>query len=153
MALVRFEGGGSGGSEDVYIPTTDFVLVLDGQRFTPAATTEIQLENDGEMESVTDQCGRTEQARTSDFNWTMKVNFVIADGRFQVGSANNMSMADLKSIRSADTVEVESAPHSGTMELDNITIRQRNDLVSISLGDDSEYDAYECRLNLKEPSP
>ena len=166
MAQVKVITGGQAGIESrtVEIQTVPLqVKVVQGdetRRLQPAVVRNIAMENDSEMDTVTDQCGRTENVREGDKNWEVTIDCIVTDASYRtdrVGdeSVNNLTLQESKQLPMYDVVELEGGIFdeiSGHFEVDNILINQSNDLVTVNVGA-GEHPAYEVQLQLKQASP
>lgn len=131
------------------IPTTDFAVKLDGQLRHPAITTNVEIENDGDISRQSDQCGNTQTRRVTNKGWTIRVQGIVTknDGRQE-----NLSLQLLRDvIATAESIQIRSDVISGTFEVSNVVITQANDLVSVNTFDtDGKEQAFEFQLQLGE---
>ena len=159
-------GGPTGAlqTETVEIETVPLQLrVIDHKgnlvRMSPAAVRGIDLENDADVERVTDQCGRTEEARQTDKNWEVTLDCVITAESYRTEESGrlveNLTLRRAKQLKFANSIELEGDIFegiSGSFEVDNVFISQSNDLVSVNVGGD-DMTAYELQLQLKQSEP
>lgn len=161
MAIINVVG--AGGIERVELKPVDVIIAVDQNgdgnftRFSPAAVRNMEIENDGEVESITDMCGRTESDRRSDENWEVIIDGIVTSEGFTTEEQggrfiSNLTLQDLKNIKDAAAIRLESALHSGPMELSNVVISQSSSIVSIDVGA-GEQTAFEFNLQLREPGP
>lgn len=134
------------------ISSTEFAIKRDGQIKQPAVTTEIEIENDGNTERTTDQCGNTERRRRSNKGWLIRVTGIVTanDERNR-----NLSLQFLRDVvANAESVLIRSdVTGSGLtrFEVSNTVITQSSDLVSVETGEtDGPEQAFEFQLQLGE---
>lgn len=154
---------GPSGEERVELEPTEVIIAIDDNgdgnftRFSPAAVRNMEIENDGEVESISDMCGRTQSDRRSDENWEVIIDGIVTNDSYTTEAeggrfVNNFTLQQLKRIKDAAAIRLESELHSGPMELNNIVISDSAQLVSVNVGA-GEQSAFEFNLQLKEPGP
>ena len=158
---------GPEGREEVTIRPMDVILVVTHDAsvggedntvwYQAAATRDVEIENDGDMDRVSDMCGRTETSRDTDKNWEVAIDAVVTGQQEVIGRRGdelirNLDVESLKSIKNADQIEMLSPLHSGIMELKNIVIKQTNTLVSIDTGS-GEQAAFQAQIQLADAGP
>lgn len=116
--------------------------------FNPAVTTQVEIENSGEVSKTSDQCGNTQRSRTTTEGWLVRVQGIVTD----VERGNNLTLSTLRdTVASSDTVPIRSDLLSGTIVVSNVVITQASDLVSIQTEDSfGEEKAFEFQLQLGE---
>lgn len=147
ITIVEDIGGGETAVVEQTLPTTEFAVKIDGILYRPAITTNVEIENDGDVTRVQDQCGHTEANRTTNQGWSIRVQGIITGNE---GREGNLSLALLRdTIANRDSVEIRSDVISGRYEVSNTVITQANDLVSINTNDtNGEEKAFEFQLQL-----
>ena len=164
MVLVNIISGGGGGfaTETVEIRSVPIQIVIDGTRYAPAAVRGIDMENDGDVETITDQCGRTESERRSDKNWKVIIDGIVTAEEYQTRDSGsfvqNLTLEELQNIKNAGSIRLEGEMFdvlnrsSEPLVLDNVVVGQSNDLVSVDVGA-GEQIAYEFQLQLRQAQP
>lgn len=139
----------------VTISTSEFSVKLDttgdgnpDTLFSPAVTTQVEIENDGDQSTPQDQCGNTERIRTSNRGWSIRVQGIVTDEERE----GNLTMQMLRDmVAPADSVDMRSDVISGNVAVSNTVITQANDLTSIETEDTiGKESAYEFQLQLGE---
>lgn len=153
---------GPAGREEVTIRPMDVMFVVthsDGNTvwYQAAATRDVEIENDGDVDRVSDMCGRTETSRNTDKNWEVAIDAVVTGEQRVVDrrggeTIRNLDVDSLKSFKNADQIEMISPMHSGIMELKNLVINQTNTLVSIDTGN-GEQAAFQAQIQLADQEP
>lgn len=140
---------------DVRISSTPFSIKLDttgdGEAdtlFSPAVTTEVEIENNGDTSTPSDQCGNTERFRTTNEGWSIRVTGIVTANERE----GNLSMQMLRDlVAPADAVQIRCDLISGQVAVSNTLLTQPNDLVSIQTVDtQGEEKAFEFQLQLGE---
>jgi hypothetical protein len=144
----------SGGSEVVTtqkVSSSTFFVKIDGERYSPVVTTEVEIENGDGTESVTDQCGNTERRKLSDMGWSIRVTGLITSNDQRSGNLSLQMMRD--TVAQMESVTVGTDIISGEIVVTNVIITQASDLVSINTVDtEGEEQVFEFQLQLGERS-
>lgn len=129
------------------LSTSRFVVKIDGQRYSPEITANIEIENDGGTERTTDQCGNTERSRTSNKGWAIRVTGIVTGNDARQSNLSLQLLRDV--IAQESTISITSDIISGEFEVSNTVITQSSDLVSINTPDtEGEESAFEFQLQL-----
>jgi hypothetical protein len=149
IEIVSQDGAGGTDTSRRTIPTTSFSLFLNETEYQPAVVTDIEIENSGNDNQVSDQCGNTERNRTGNSGWAIRVNGIITGEDARQG---NLSLSLLRDVvASSDSVTIGADIQSGTFEVGNVVITQQSDLVSIETANtNGKEKAYEFQLQLGE---
>lgn len=153
MATIRFFSPGPGGpgviSEEVEISSSEFAIKIDGDLYKPAVVTSVEIENDGDTDQTSDQCGHSARSRTGNNGWVIRVQGIVTGNDFR---HENLSMQMLRDvIATMDEVQIRSDIYSGEQVVSNTVITQANDLHSIETRDtNGREEAYEFQLQLGE---
>lgn len=155
ITYVYEDGAGNTVSEEKSLPSAEFVVKVDDTGDgtadnllgKPAVTTEIEIENDGETSTPSDQCGNVERFRTENSGWMIRVTGMVTAGDRE----GNLSVNDLKAVAGMDSIWIRSDLISGQFAVQNTVITQPNDLVYIQTPDtDGEEKVFEFQLQLGE---
>lgn len=144
-------GGGETQVVERRIATTGFSVKIDGQLYSPAVTTNIEIENNGQTDRVQDQCGNTERSRTTNDGWAVRVQGIVTKNDGREGNLSLQVLRDVVAV--SDTIKIRSdvtppGVESG-VEVSNTVITQASDLVSVQTGEtDGEEQAFEFNLQL-----
>lgn len=149
IEIVSQSGAGGTTTSQRTIPTTSFSLFLNETEYQPAVVTDIEIENSGNDNKVSDQCGNTERNRTGNSGWAIRVSGIITGADSRQG---NLSLSLLRDVvASSDSVTIGADIQSGTFEVGNVVITQQSDLVSIETANtNGKEKAYEFQLQLGE---
>lgn len=143
------DSGGGRVEREVVFPDSAFAIEIDGQRYKPAVTTQVEIEKSPDNEVIMDQCERSERGRGGSRGWQVRVQGIITGNDDRAGNLSLQKMRD--TVGSMDEITIYSDIFSGTIVLSNIVITQASDLVSIQTKDTvNEEDAYEFQLQLGE---
>lgn len=137
------------------VPTTEFGVAFDEDGdgeytddplYSPAITSEVEIENDGNNAVVSDQCGRTERSRTTNEGWMVTVTGICTANESRRG---NLSLEQVKQIGTSDEVYIVSDVHTGVLAVGNVVITQASDLVYVETGStDGRERAFDFQLQL-----
>lgn len=147
VEFIEVVDGGRQVVEETFV-TTEFVVKIDGQKYSPVLTTEVEIENDGDTATATDQCGHTERDRVTDNGWAIRVNGIITAS----DRTGNLSLALMRDvIATASDLKIRTDVIEGRFEVSNVLVTQTSDLVSINTGDtDGDEQAFQFQLQLGE---
>lgn len=143
-----------GGTEQVTertLPTTQAIVKPNSSGIArePAIVTDVEIENDGDMNTVSDQCGNAERESDTRRGWVVRISGIITgnENRFQ-----NLSLAYIRDeLARQDSIYIVTDVISGQFEISNIVISQASDLVSIETKDtEGPEKAFEFQLQLGE---
>jgi hypothetical protein len=152
IEIIEDVGGGQTRVTEKRISSTEFAVKIDGQLFRPAVTTQVEIENDGDVSATTDQCGNTERDRQANQGWSVRVQGIVTGNDDRGGNLSMQLLRDV--IATADTIKVRSDVTGSSvtrLEVSNTVITQTSDLVSIQTEDtDGEEQAFEFQLQLGE---
>lgn len=149
------EVNGSTVEREVQLSTTEFSVKLDttgsgepDTLFSPVVTQSVEIENDGDSTTPSDQCGNTERRRTTNEGWSIRVSGIVTANE----RGSNLSLQLLRDvIAPADSVQIRSDVLSGEVSVSNTVITQSSDLVSIVTDEtEGEEKAFEFQLQLGE---
>lgn len=131
------------------ISSSRFAIKMDGQLYRPAVVSEIEIENDAQESSPSDQCGNTERNRTGNQGWVIRVTGIITANDSRSGNLSLQMLRDV--IATTDEVTVRSDIISGTFVVGNTVITEASDLFSITTRDtNGEEQAFDFTLQLGE---
>lgn len=106
---------------------------------------DLEIESNGNIDTVTTQCGYTEASRQGDTNWTMTIR----------GKITKPNLRALKSLGNG-TFRARSELHSMKFIVQDLTISQTDDLYSLDWKDSNnkkqEHKAFSFQLQLKSPT-
>jgi len=130
---------------------TPFAIRVDGSGFKqPEVTREMEIENDSNMTSVSDQCGNVERNTLGNQGWNIRVSGIVTNERRE----NNLSLQELRDIIApSDTIEIQSEIIGGAaeFELSNTVITQRSDIPAIRTPSTNDIEqAFEFQLQIGE---
>lgn len=149
IRIVQQTVGGTTETIEKTLPSTEFAVKMDGRQYQPAVTTDVEIENNGDLTRTQDQCGHTSAARTTNNGWSITISGIVTgnDGR-----DGNMSVQMLRDVVApATSVQIRTDLISGQFEVSNTVITQPNDLVSVQTNEtDGEEKAFEFQLQLGE---
>jgi hypothetical protein len=152
IEIIEDVGGGQTRVTERRISTTEFAVKIDGQLYRPAVTTQVEIENDGDVSTTTDQCGNTERDREANQGWSVRVQGIVTGNDDRGGNLSMQLLRDV--IATADTIKVRSDVTGSSvtrLEVSNTVITQASDLVSIQTADtNGEEQAFEFNLQLGE---
>lgn len=138
-----------GVSQIVDIPSTNFSIKVDGRLRSPAVTTTVEIENDGDVSATKDQCGHTERKRVGNQGWQIRVSGMITANTTRQDNLSMQQMRDV--VAQSEEVRIISDVLSGVFAVSNVVITQPNDLVSIvTESTNGEEKAFEFQLQLGE---
>lgn len=116
-------------------------VTLGGQTFRPFFVKTCEAEHEGEMESISDQCGYVENRRTGDRNLTINIEgLVTADNVGAMLGASTQTQAS-----------IVSSVYTGPVEVRNALARQQADNVSIVDSSGQHHFIYEFQLQMRQP--
>lgn len=143
-----------GGSDEVIertLPSTQAIIKEDEDAlpYEPAIVTDVEIESDGDMNTVSDQCGNAERESETNRGWVVRIQGIITGNEDRL---QNLSLAYLRDVvATSDSVFVRTDAISGQFEVSNVVITQTSDLVSIQTQDtNGEEKAFEFQLQLGE---
>lgn len=144
MALINVVTEGGIVQEEVF--SAEFAIKIDGEILTPAYVEEVEVENNGETVTLTDDCGRQEQRRFNEGLWSVRVTGVVA----KEGAIDELLLRDLMTLQEGELVEIISDFEiDGPIEVSNTIIGQTTDIVSIDTGTGEQL-AFTFQLSLGE---
>lgn len=150
ITVVEDTGAGTVTREET-ISSTEFAVKLDGVLYSPEITTEVEMENDGDISNTADQCGNTEREKINNGGWNLTVQGVVTGNDDRHGNLSLQLLRDV--IAPMDTIRVRSDIAEGEFEVSNTVITQTGDLVSVETkSTDGEEKAFEFQLQLGESS-
>lgn len=152
IEIIEDVGGGQERVTERPISTTDFAVKMDGQLYRPAVTTNIEIENNGEMSTTQDQCGNTERSREGNMGWSVRVKGIATANDDRGGNLSMQMLRDV--VATSETIKIRSDVTGSSvteLEVSNTVITQASDLVSIQTDDtEGEELAFEFQLQLGE---
>lgn len=149
VTLIESGEGGGTREKEIKLQTVGFFIVVDGENYSPAVTTNVEIENDGDVAQPQDQCGRIERTKVSDKGWNVRVQGIITGNDERDGNLSMQLMRDY--VATADSVEVHCDLFDGEIVVGNLVITQANDLVSVNTRDThGDEAAFEFQLQLGE---
>lgn len=129
--------------------STQFFVNIGGKKFSPAVTTNIELENDGDIADPQDQCGNVERTKVSNKGYNIRIEGIATMNQEREGNLSMQLIRDY--VGGADDVDIRCDLFEGTIVVSNIVITQSSDLVSIQTVDtEGEEKAVEFQLQLGE---
>lgn len=150
IEIIEDVGGGQTQVTERRISTTEFAVKIDGQLYRPAVTTNIEIENDGDVSKTQDQCGNTERSRQTNNGWAVRIQGIVTGNDDRSGNLSMQLLRDVVAL--ADTIQIRSDLTGSSVtefEVSNTVLTQSSDLVSIQTGDtDGEEQAFEFQLQL-----
>lgn len=131
------------------ITTTDFYVDVNGEFHRPVITNEIEIENDSDMTSVSDQCGNVERNTVGNQGWKIRATGLVTGNDSR---PNNLSLSKIRDVVAlSDTITIESDLISGEFELSNTVITQSSDVAAIQTNATNGIEsAYSFQLQLGE---
>lgn len=130
------------------VSSSRFYVELGNETYTPAVVTNVEIENDGDVASTTDQCGFTTRQRTGDDGWMIRVQGIVTANDSRTG---NLSLEILKEVALMSEITIGSDIISGTYEVSNTVITESSDLVSVQTSEtEGEEQAFEFQMQLGE---
>jgi hypothetical protein len=133
---LRYAGGSGGTTEKVF--SAD--VTIGG--ISPAVTEKVKFDDEGEMSSITNNCGETENRREND-----KLPKVTLEGY-----VTEYEHQDMKDLYKGQTVRLVSDVHTGPMEVKKVTITQNSDVVSL-VADGFEALVFDYQVQLRQKAP
>lgn len=126
MPLTNYQIIGEGGeaTEQQSAQTVPFGVVVDGQTLSPPITTNIEVENDGDVNRTKDQCNNIEVRRFgSNTAWIMRIQGIVT----ATDRSGVLSLSRLMSLKDRTVRVVSDFPIEGPILVANTTITQSND--------------------------
>ena len=154
--MVRVIKGSENGPQETSVEIQNvevmFIITTNGERriFKPAVVQNMMLEDDSEMSSVRDQCNRVENRSRGSKGQRYTIEGIITDNNVSEGNVSNLTVEDLKQLRRAENLEINSDLHSGPVVIRNFSIRQNNEIISIDIGRGLEK-AFPFQMQIQEP--
>lgn len=143
---------GENGEEEVVITSETFGLSIDddSQLKYPAATTNIEVEKNGNIEKTGTQCGSMRQENVASDPFAVRVECIITK---QSDSATDdlLTLRDvLHKLDEGDATRIISDfPINKPLTVRNILVTQTTEIVSVSTDyTDGRVTAFECQLQL-----
>lgn len=148
VTIIR-DVGGREVVEERPISTSTFYVKIDGERYSPAITTELEIENGDGTAALTDQCGNTERRKLNDMGWSIRVSGILTMNDAREGNLSLQMVRD--TVAQMDSITIGSDIISGEIVVTNIIITQTGDLVSINTrSTDGDEKAVEFQMQLGE---
>lgn len=144
MAIIRIID--ESGIDSVEVFSAKVGIKIDGNVLEPAYVEEIEVENNGEVVQITDDCGRQEQRRPNEGLWTIQIQGIITkegdDGDFLLRDAMKLQEGEL--IELISDFEIE-----GPIVVSNVICGQSTDIVDIDIGNGPQL-AFSFQITLGE---
>lgn len=127
MAVTIIDGGGVEREVDVRNPK--FFVRIDGQDLFPVHVDLLEIENSGETQTITVDCGDTERRKTANKGWIVSVEGLVSTNDTR---GDNLSMQKLRDvIAHSEVINIRSALLSGKIVVSNVVITSADDAVEI----------------------
>lgn len=120
-----------GNEETIDLPSSRWGITIDGEQFTPAVATNVEITSPDESTAITDDCGNTERRTTKNTGWSINVEGIVTN----VEGGGNLSIRKLKQVSTMDEVSIFSDVHSGVMSNPRVTITQVSDMSFVQTKD------------------
>jgi hypothetical protein len=143
---------GEDGAETTEIASERFGIAVDGDSGLkyPAATTNIEVEKNGNIEKTGTQCGDMRQANVASDPFAVRVECIITT---ESDSVTDTALTVRDVLHKLDSGEpatiVSDFPIEKSLTVRNVLVTQTTDIVSVSTDQtDGRVTAFECQLQL-----
>lgn len=110
----------SGAEREVDVQNPRFYIRIDGRDLFPVLVDNLEIENSGESQTITVDCGETERRKTANKGWVVTVEGLVSTNDTR---EDNLSMQVLRDVvATSDVIDIRSALLSGRIVVSNVII-------------------------------
>lgn len=143
MRIRYINDNGEEVSEELVSRTVKFVEGEgeNGFEFVPAAVERVEYDHEGQMSSITNVCGETENRRETDDKPKIVVEGIIIEPQIE----------RIQRLKNLDTVTLISDVFQGRVEIRRVTVEQNTDLIEVEFDNQETELAFAFQIQLREP--